>query len=89
MKTQPATLPTTFTPHTVAPAYTSETGVLTPTELAEQAEARREEHALLVGIMISAPTKRPMRLCSNKVPEAHQVGEFPMDCYPCHVHADS
>jgi hypothetical protein len=29
------------------------------------------------------------RICTNRVPEAHLLGEFPMDCHPCHLHVDA
>ena len=29
------------------------------------------------------------RLCPTKTPEEHILGEFPMTCYNCHMHADS
>lgn len=28
-------------------------------------------------------------LCPTRTPEPHQLGEFPMTCYRCHVEADS
>lgn len=28
-------------------------------------------------------------LCPTRTPEPHQLGEFPMTCYRCHVDADS
>jgi hypothetical protein len=27
--------------------------------------------------------------CPNTEPEPHLLGEFPMSCYRCHIHADS
>lgn len=29
------------------------------------------------------------KVCPNKHPEPHLLGEFPMDCYRCHLEADS
>lgn len=27
--------------------------------------------------------------CPTKIPEEHMLGEFPMTCYRCHMHADA
>jgi hypothetical protein len=32
---------------------------------------------------------RPVVLCPTRTPEVHQLGEFPMTCYRCHMEADS
>lgn len=29
-----------------------------------------------------------MTTCPQRTPEVHELGEFPMTCYPCHVHTD-
>lgn len=36
---------------------------------------------------LTAP--RPPRICPTKTPEVHELGEFPMTCYNCHMEADS
>lgn len=30
-----------------------------------------------------------VRICPTREPEVHELGEFPMSCYRCHVEADS
>lgn len=31
----------------------------------------------------------PVKACPTTTPEPHQLGEFPLTCYNCHVEADS
>ncbi len=38
---------------------------------------------------LTLATWAPSRPCRNTTPEPHLLGEFPMDCYPCHIEADS
>ena len=40
-------------------------------------------------IINSNPSYVDQRACGNPHPEAHFLGEFPMDCYSCHMYADS
>lgn len=36
------------------------------------------------------PTEqRQVRACPTREPEPHELGEFPMTCYRCHIEADS
>ena len=44
------------------------------------------DFAALVSTQVD--TQAP-RLCSQRTPEPHELGEFPMSCYTCHVHADA
>jgi len=32
---------------------------------------------------------RKVRVCPTRTPEVHELGEFPMSCYACHIEADS
>ncbi len=37
-----------------------------------------------------APGEQPTpRRCPTRTPEPHELGEFPMTCYRCHVDADA
>jgi hypothetical protein len=45
----------------------------------EIARQRADEHE----------AQRVVRVCPTRVPEPHDLGEFPMTCYSCHVFADS
>jgi len=33
--------------------------------------------------------QRVVAVCPTRTPEVHELGEFPMTCYRCHLHADS
>lgn len=30
-----------------------------------------------------------VNVCPNRTPEVHELGEFPMSCYLCHMYADA
>jgi hypothetical protein len=49
---------------------------------AERAQAAERERE-------AAQATRKVAVCPTRVPEPHELGEFPMTCYSCHVHADS
>ena len=38
---------------------------------------------------VSAPRNSQPRKCPDESVEVHQLGEFPMSCYRCHLYADS
>lgn len=43
--------------------------------------------AQLIRVEITTPPR--VVICPTKMPEEHQLGEFPMSCYRCHMEADS
>lgn len=53
------------------------------------AQVDRERAEAAARIREREEGQRRVVVCSQRTPEVHELGEFPMSCYSCHVHADS
>jgi len=49
-------------------------------------QAQRERDAEIARMR---EAERKVVVCPTREPEVHELGEFPMTCYRCHMHADS